>query len=74
MLRSHVIEIDGTFVGAAVQHADGYKFVAIAPQLGEINGTFSPSLQEARRLAVQTLRGLRPFAARGRTVPAETES
>jgi len=29
MLKSHVVDIDGTFVGAAVRLPNGYKFVAV---------------------------------------------
>lgn len=55
MLKSHVIEVDGVFLGAAVQHSDGYRLVAVAPQLASLNGAFAPTLQDTRRLAVRAL-------------------
>ena len=42
MMKSHVIEVDGIFLGAAVQHATGYKFVPVMPQLIRLNGMVSP--------------------------------
>jgi hypothetical protein len=53
MLKSHVIEVDGVFVGAAVQHSDGYRLVAVAPQLAPLNGVVAPTLQDTRRLAMR---------------------
>ena len=61
MLRSHVIEVDGVFVGAAVQHASGYRFVAVAPEVTCLNGKILPFLQDARRLATTAMRA--PAAA-----------
>lgn len=51
MLQSHVIEIDGAFVGAAVRLTSGYRFVATDTRLDELNGTISPSLADVRKLA-----------------------
>ena len=56
MLRSHVIEVDGVFVGAAVQHASGYRFVAVAPEVTCLNGKIMPFLQDVRRLAATAMR------------------
>ena len=56
MLRSHVIEVDGVFVGAAVQHGSGYRFVAVAPDVTCLNGRILPFLQDARRLAATAMR------------------
>ena len=57
MLKSHVIEVGGVFVGAAVQHSDGYRLVAVAPQLAPLNGAVAPTLQDTRRLAIRALAG-----------------
>ncbi len=57
MLKSHVIEVDGVFVGAAVQHSDGYRLVAVAPQLATLNGVVAPSLQDTRHLAMRAWAG-----------------
>jgi hypothetical protein len=51
MLQSHVIEIDGAFVGAAVRLDTGYRFVATDIRLEELDGTVWPSLADVRRLA-----------------------
>ena len=51
MLQSHVIDIDGVFVGAAVRLHDGYRFVATDIRLDEIDGSQWPSLDDVRRIA-----------------------
>lgn len=51
MLQSHVIDIDGVFVGAAVRLHDGYRFVATDLRLDEIDGSHWPSLNDVRRIA-----------------------
>lgn len=51
MLQSHVIDIDGVFVGAAVRLHDGYRFVATDLRLDEIDGSHWPSLDDVRRVA-----------------------
>jgi hypothetical protein len=51
MLQSHVIEIDGAFVGAAVRLDTGYRFIATDFRLDELDGTTWPSLADVRRLA-----------------------
>jgi hypothetical protein len=56
MLQSHVIEIDGAFVGAAVRLDVGYRFVAIDLRLEELNGTTFPSLADVQRLAHRMFR------------------
>ena len=57
MLQSHVIEIDGRFVGAAVRETNGYRFVAVDLRLEEMDGEVWQSLAEvhrfARRLSLQ---------------------
>lgn len=61
MIRSHVVEIDGTFVGAAVPQHDGHlRFIAIDIRLDDLNGSVWPSLADIRRVAARALRaGLR---------------
>lgn len=51
MLQSHVIEIDGIFVGAAVRLDSGYRFIATDIRLDELDGTIWPTLADVRRLA-----------------------
>jgi hypothetical protein len=51
MLQSHVIEIDGAFVGAAVRLDTGYRFIATDIRMEELDGTTWPSLADVKRLA-----------------------
>ena len=53
MLQSHVIEIDGVFVGAAVRLDNGYRFIATDIRLDGLDGTIWPSLPDVKRLARQ---------------------
>jgi hypothetical protein len=48
MLQSHVIEIDGAFVGAAARLDIGYRFIATDVRLEELNGTTWPTLADVR--------------------------
>jgi len=60
MLQSHVIDIDGVFVGVAVRLENGFRFVATDPRLEEISERTWPGLDNIRRLARRTLmRGVR---------------
>src|SRR5208283_4463192 len=51
MIQSHVIDVDGVFVGAAVRLDSGYRFVATDFRLEELDSTIWPSLADVRRLA-----------------------
>jgi hypothetical protein len=55
MLQSHIIEVDGTFVGVAVRIDRGYRFVAIDPRLEELDTSIWPTLEDVRRLARRSL-------------------
>jgi hypothetical protein len=68
MLQSHVIEIDGAFVGAAVRLDTGYRFIATDIRMEELHGTVWPSLAEVRRLANRLFRTGR-VAAQPETAP-----
>jgi hypothetical protein len=57
MLKSHVIEIDGAFVGAAVLQETGYRFVATDNRVDDLNGTTWPSLADVQRKARILFRG-----------------
>ena len=50
MLQSHIVEIDGSFVGVAVRQQDGYRFKAMDVRLDAIDGRVLPSLPELQRL------------------------
>jgi hypothetical protein len=51
MLQSHVIDIDGTFVGAAVRLDTGYRFIATDLKLDDLDGSIWPTLADVQRLA-----------------------
>jgi hypothetical protein len=51
MIQSHVIDVDGVFVGAAVRLDTGYRFVATDFRLEQLDSTIWPTLAEVRRLA-----------------------
>ena len=55
MLQSHIIEVDGAFVGVAVRIDRGYRFVATDFRLEELDTTIWPTLDDVRRLARRTL-------------------
>jgi len=48
MFQSHVIEINGTFIGAAVPTLGGFRFRAVHPQVDELDGFSWTSLDELR--------------------------
>jgi len=60
MHKSHVIEIDGNFVGAALADGSKVRFVAVDVRLDGLDGGCWPTLEELRR-AVR--RGLAEAAA-----------
>jgi hypothetical protein len=51
MLQSHVIEIDGAFVGAAIRLDRGYRFIATDMRLEDLDGSIWPTLADVKRLA-----------------------
>ncbi len=51
MLQSHVIDIDGAFVGAAVRLDTGYRFIATDMKLDDLDGSIWPTLDDVQRLA-----------------------
>lgn len=57
MLQSHIIEVDGTFVGVAVRIDRGYRFIATDFRLEELDTSIWPTLEDVRRLARRSLRG-----------------
>ena len=51
MLKSHIIEVDGTFVGVAVRIDRGYRFIATDFRLEELDTSIWPTLEDVHRLA-----------------------
>jgi hypothetical protein len=49
MFQSHVIEVNGTFIGAAVTTTSGFRFRAVHPRVDELDGRTWRSLAELRR-------------------------
>ena len=60
MLQSHIIEIDGVFVGAAIRIDRGYRFVATDFRLEELDTTIWPTLADVRRVARRVYQGATP--------------
>lgn len=57
MLQSHIIDVDGVFVGVAVRIDRGYRFVATDYRLDELDTSIWPTLDDVRRLARRSLQG-----------------
>jgi hypothetical protein len=55
MLQSHIIEVEGAFVGVAVRIDQGYRFVATDFRLDDLDNSIWPALEDVRRLARSTL-------------------
>jgi hypothetical protein len=57
MLQSHIIDIDGVFVGAAIRIDRGYRFVATDFRMEELDSSVWPTLADVRRVARCVYRG-----------------
>ena len=53
MLQSHIIDVDGAFVGAAVRIDGGYRFIVTDFRLEELGSSIWPTLADVRRVARQ---------------------
>ena len=69
MLQSHIVEIDGVFVGAAIRLAQGFRFVAVDHRLGVLNGSVTGSLMELTRQVRSVLISGRPPAMSAAELP-----
>jgi len=49
MNQSHVVQVQGHFVGAAALHPDGYRFIALDVRLDELDGRVWPTFPELHR-------------------------
>ena len=54
MLQSHIIEVDGAFVGVAVRIDRGYRFVATDFRLEELDTLVWPTREDVRLLRTVT--------------------
>ena len=59
MLQSHVIDVDGAFVGAAVRLDRGYRFIATDMKLDDLDGSILPTLADVQRIARRVYLGSR---------------
>jgi hypothetical protein len=66
MRQSHIIEVDGVFVGTAACYVDGagYRFVGIHQRLKTMDGQFFPDLDAVRTHVALTYRRTRIEANR----------
>ena len=74
MLQSHVINVDGAFVGAAVRLDVGYRLIAIDYRLEDLDGSVWPTLGDLQQSASQLFRtgrmtGLRASSGPGAAGP-----
>jgi hypothetical protein len=56
MLQSHIIDIDGLFVGAAIRIDRGYRFVATDFRMEELDSSIWPTLEDVQRVARRVYR------------------
>ncbi len=62
MIQSRPVEVDGRFVGVAVQASTQWHFVAVDPALEDLHGACFPSPRAAEEMARQVLaRARRPI-------------
>jgi hypothetical protein len=72
MLQSHVIDVDGAFVGAAVRLDRGYRFIATDMKLDDLDGSIWPTLADVQRLARRIYLGGRiTYPAQANRSPAQ---
>ncbi len=50
MIQSHVIDISGTFAGAAVRTSDKYRFIAVDPRVEELDQSEWNSIADVKRV------------------------
>ena len=55
MQQSHVIDIDGRFIGVALRLEQGFRFIAIDPRVEDLGETLWPRLEDIQRLARRML-------------------
>ena len=56
MQKSHIIDVDGVFVGAAVRIDRGYRFVATDIRMEELDSSIWPTLADVQRVAQRVYR------------------
>jgi hypothetical protein len=61
MRQSKPIEINGVFLGAAVEHELGVRFIAVDPRVTDMNQSIWPNFEYALNSAHQMFRSNRSF-------------
>ena len=56
MHQSHVIEVSGRFAGAAMSHGGAFRFVAVEPQVGELDRSLWPNLPAMQQAVTHLMR------------------
>ncbi len=59
MRQSHPIEVDGVFLGAAVEHELGVRFVAVDVRVADMDQSIWPNRDYAYRSARQMFKSAR---------------
>lgn len=62
MRQSTPVEVDGIFLGAAVEHELGVRFIAVDPRVTDMHQSIWPNLDYAKNSARQLYRSNRSFA------------
>ncbi len=55
MIESHVIDVAGTFAGAAVRTPTAFRFIAVDPRVEDLDQSEWPSLAEVRRIVAHLM-------------------
>jgi hypothetical protein len=61
--QSHVIEVNGVFVGAALSTREGFRFIAVDPRVRAADRRCFATLAEARRYLAQLFRAIKLAAS-----------
>ena len=62
MLQSHVIDIDGRFVGVALRLDRGFRFIAVDPRVEDLGEFIWPGIDDICRMARRALAQVHPPA------------
>ncbi len=65
MLQSHVIDIDGRFVGVALRLDRGFRFIAVDPRVEDLGELIWPGIDDICRMARRALAQVHPPAIDG---------
>jgi hypothetical protein len=61
MRQSMPVEVDGIFLGAAVEHELGVRFIAVDPRVTDMHQSIWPNVDYAKNSARQLYRSNRSF-------------